>query len=44
MKYKKKSKQYQQKERFDKFNIPNGAKYFSSWIFQNYSAFTPAKK
>ena len=28
----------------DKFSILNGAKYFSSGIFQNYLVFMPAKK
>ena len=28
----------------DKFSILNGAKYFSSGIFQNYLVFIPAKK
>ena len=28
----------------NKFNILNGAKYFSSWIFQNYLLFIPAKE
>ena len=30
MNYQKKSKQYRQKERFDKFSIPNEGKYFPS--------------
>ena len=32
------------KDVIDKFNILNGAKYFSSRIFENYLAFIPAKK
>ena len=28
----------------DKISIPNGAKYFSSGIFQNYLVFIPANK
>ena len=28
----------------NKFNIRNGAKYFSSKVFQNYLVFMPAKK
>ena len=32
------------KDLIDKFSILNGAKYFSSGIFQNYLVFTPAKK
>ena len=28
----------------NKFSILNGAKYFSSWIFQNYLAFIPDQK
>ena len=42
----KKYKQYQQKDkqRFDKFSILNGRKYFYSGIFQNYVVFVTAKK
>ena len=32
------------KDLIDKFSILNGAKYFSSGIFQNYLVFIPAKK
>ena len=32
------------KDLINKFNILNGAKYFSSEIFQNYLVFKPAKK
>ena len=32
------------KKLIDKFNILNGAKYFSSGIFQDYLVFIPAKK
>ena len=32
------------KDLINKFSIPNGAKYFSSGIFQIYLAFIPAKK
>ena len=32
------------KKLIDKFSILNGAKYFSSGIFQNYLVFIPAKK
>ena len=32
------------KDLINKFSILNGAKYFSSGIFQNYSVFIPAKK
>ena len=32
------------KDLINKFNILNGAKYFSSGIFQNYLVFIPAKK
>ena len=32
------------KDLINKFSILNGAKYFSSGIFQNYLVFTPAKK
>ena len=48
MNYQKKSRQYQQKVLtkclIDKFSILNGAKYFSSGIFQNYLVFIPAIK
>ena len=48
MNYQKKSRQYQQKVLtkclIDKFSILNGAKYFSSGIFQNCLVFIPAKK
>ena len=41
-------KQYQKKQLtkglIKKFSIPNGAKYFSSRVFQNYLVFVPAKK
>ena len=32
------------KDFIDKFSICNGAKYFSSGIFQNYLVFIPARK
>ena len=32
------------KDLVNKFNIYNGAKYFSSGIFQNYLVFPPAKE
>ena len=32
------------KDLVNKFNIYNGAKYFSSGIFQNYLVFLPAKE
>ena len=32
------------KDLINKFSILNGAKYFSSGIFQNYLVFIPAKK
>ena len=32
------------KDLINKFNIPNGAKYFSSGIFQSYLVFLPSKK
>ena len=32
------------KDLINKFNILDGAKYFSSEIFQNYLVFIPAKK
>ena len=48
MNYQKKSRQYQQKVLakclIDKFSILNGAKYFSSGIFQNFIVFMPAIK
>ena len=47
--YQIKLKQYQKKKGFtkdliNKFSILNGAKYFTSEIFQNYLVFIPAKK
>ena len=48
MNFQKKLRQYQQKgltkDLMNKFSILNGAKYFSSGIFQNYLVFIPAKK
>ena len=48
MNYKKKSKQYQQKDQkkilINKFSILNGAKYFSSEILQSYLVSITAKK
>ena len=47
MNYRKKLKQYQQKDYkrlINKFSILNASKYFSAGIFQNYLVFIPAKK
>ena len=43
MNYQKKLKQYQQ-YLINKFSVPNGAKYFSLGIIQNYLVFIPAIK